>query len=688
MYVSARDRRILEELSTHPDGVTIKTIADRLDVSERTIHRDLASFDSLLRPYELTLEKKAGRGIRLAGSSEQLEQFQEDVFDSAPFDFMPEQRQLLLTYKLLTALEPVKLTALASDLHVAGATVSHDLDAVAENLEQYHLTLLRRRGFGVQVTGSEAAKRRAIRGLLSDQLSDTELLRFIRRHHTAEPGERSQSISDQLLGFVRTDRLSQIEAAVDALNQRLDTPIADSSYIALVVHLALAMERISQGEKVDMKPELLDQLEETAEYPYAEALAEELGRIFEEVIPKAEVGYITMHLRGAKLQSGSSGDTFSDNLLLTRRLMKHASLASGVDFTRDTSLEEGLAAHLGPALYRMEQEMTIHNPLLETIQSNYTELYSQVKEAADHVFPYDVPPDEIGYLVLHFGSALETGSRQNVDHVYVICSSGIGSSKLMASRLHREFPEIRKLIQMSLFDLGSRNLGPEDAVISTIPIDAEHIDYIQVNPFLTDEEVQRVARYLSRKAAPAYREKNEVEEDPAGALQSMQEQLNSTMRLLHHTAVIEDTNTLPLWTSMYNTMELLASKSLVSDPEAVTDALQKRESLSGIGLPGTALALHHARHAAVKEPVFLLLERQEPEPVKAMDGSTIEARRIGIMLAPEELSEQQAAMMSTISGMLVQNSESTTLFETGTEKDIKTFMSSQFLSLLRSHPYE
>ncbi|WP_147803837.1 helix-turn-helix domain-containing protein [Alkalicoccus halolimnae] len=67
MYVSARDRRILDELLAHPDGVTISWIAEKLDVSDRTIHRDLANFDTILRPYELHLEKKQERGSVLSG---------------------------------------------------------------------------------------------------------------------------------------------------------------------------------------------------------------------------------------------------------------------------------------------------------------------------------------------------------------------------------------------------------------------------------------------------------------------------------------------------------------------------------------------------------------------------------------------------------------------------------------------
>ncbi|PTL39955.1 BglG family transcription antiterminator [Alkalicoccus saliphilus] len=689
MYVSARDRRILDELLAYPEGVTIGHLAEVLDVSERTIHRDLASFDNLLHPYELFLEKKAGRGLRLTGSKTRLQQFREDLEQAKHFDFLPEQRQLLLTHKLLTATEPVKLQALASDLHVTNATVSTDLDKAAEWLESYQLSLLRRRGSGIQIAGDEAAKRRAIRGLLSDHLGETELLRFIRRHTVPGGTPRTQSISDQLLGFVQTERLEQIETAVEKLNHTLTRPIADSSYIALVVHLALAMERIQQGENVQMKEELLDRLRPTPEYKKAAELARQLARIFQADIPEAEIGYITMHLRGAKLQSEELLQTADhmDAVLLVKRLVRHVSLNYGIDFSSNPSLEQGLTAHISPALYRLEQQMKIHNPLASAVKENFPDLFAAVQEAAGHIFEdLDVPEDEIGFLVMHFGSALETGNEHKTFRAFVICSSGIGSSKMMSTRLRKEFPQIKEIHQLSLFELTETAPAADDLVLSTIALDNPGLDYIQVNPFLTAEDTKKIEHYIGLKTAASVH----VSRPSSGnhpektTLESLQSQLETTIRLMQHVTIVQETTSSDFRTSMYNTMKFLEGENLITDAGKTAEELHKREKLSGVGIPGTTFTLHHARSPAVNEPLFLILERRNAEPAAAMDGSVIQARRICIMLAPENMNEQEAVMLSHISGMMVKDEKSKKLFAEGTEEQIKQFMSEEFLSLYRS----
>ncbi|NJP36155.1 BglG family transcription antiterminator [Alkalicoccus luteus] len=680
MYVSARDRRILDELLAHPEGVTVAYLAEALDVSERTIHRDLTTFDSLLQPYELTLEKKSGTGLRLSGPDSELQTLTNDLSEARSIDFLPEQRQLLLSYKLLTATEPVKLQALASELHITEATVRNDLDKLTSWMEDHQLTLLRRRGFGIQAAGEEASKRRAIRALLADHLNDTDLLRFIRRRTLAETGGRTKAIADQLLGFVDEERIQEVEQAVEEVNRQLPVPIADSSYAALVVHLTLALERIQLGERVQMKEELLARLRDKQEFPLAASLAARLEERLSLSIPETEIGYITMHLRGAKLQRDTQfqADPDLDISFLAGRLIRHVSDRYGTTFAGH-ALEQGLTAHLSPALYRMQQQMSIHNPLKETIQSKYPELFNAVQDAAGHVFAdLPVPEDEVGFLVLHFGSALELDDGREY-HAYVICSTGIGSSKMMAARLKREFPQITSMEQLSVYELEQKQLDPGDLIISTIALD-EQYDHIQVNPFVTEEELAAIERYMGRK--PGKREQPQQSE-PEGSLESMQSQLNAALHLMQHVELIQESTSVPFWTSLYNTLLYLQGKGFVGDAEAVTRALQERTKLSGVGLPNTQLALYHARTSEVREPVFLILERIQEEPVQAMDGSTIYVRRILLMLAPQQMNEIESSMLSRISSMIVKNDTSLRLFAEGTEKDVKDFMSGEFLQLIR-----
>ncbi|WP_280771499.1 BglG family transcription antiterminator [Salipaludibacillus daqingensis] len=698
MYVSARDRFILDLLIQQPEGVTIREIAHSLQVSERTIHRDLTSFDSLLHPYEITLEKITGKGIFLKGSKEQIDQFTQDLQEAKHFDFLPEQRYVIIICKLLESFEPMKLQSLATDLNVTVATISNDLDKVAEWLLKYELTLEKRRGFGIQLVGNESSKRKAISGLLAENFDETDILQYIRRQLPSQETDLSESIAGQLLGFINVEKLKKVEVAVEKICRSLDYQIADSAYIALVVHLTLAIERIVKGENISIHAKLANHLKDKKEYALATKLAEELEHTFSLPIPEAEIGYITMHLRGAKLRQDNQVLFTEDNLdtaMIARRLIREVSEQVQTDLDEDASLYQGLMAHLDPALYRLKQGMHIHNPLQEKIQQNYPDLFLTVKKALQSVLTdVEIPDEEIGFLVLHFGSSIEREGNRRTHSAVVICSSGIGSSKMISSRLQNEFPNITNVQNRSLFDLDDIANNELDLVISTIPLVDYSVDYVQVNPFLTEEDVRKIQDYIDRREhydavskVPLLKTKIEnhqplkrTHSQVIKKLNELQQSLTSTIQLLKHFRIYESEAHLDLWEDISNVVAHLKTQKLVSNVNEVIASLKKRVKLSGLGIPQTELALFHARSEYVIAPIFVVHDLKQSFQLKAMDGNMINMTRVLIMLGPTEMTEEESRILSAISGIIIESEESTALFQTADSDALANFISEKLFN--------
>ncbi|MEM5594890.1 PRD domain-containing protein [Niallia circulans] len=57
--------------------------------------------------------------------------------------------------------------------------------------------------------------------------------------------------------MVQKEKLLRIENIIEDINEQLPYPLADSSYVGLVVHIALAMERIQRGENISFKEDYL-----------------------------------------------------------------------------------------------------------------------------------------------------------------------------------------------------------------------------------------------------------------------------------------------------------------------------------------------------------------------------------------------------------------------------------------------
>ena len=129
------------------------------------------------------------------------------------------------------------------------------------------------------------------------------------------------------------------------------------------------------------------------------------------------------------------------------------------------------------------------------IKYKYPRLFDIVHKAIDQTWPELVFPDsEIAFIVLHFGGSLKSQSTQLL-HVLVVCSSGIGTSRLLATRLQQSFNEIEKITQASVSDLKMLNLEDYDGIISTVKLDIT-TPFITVNPLLPESDVTYVASFL------------------------------------------------------------------------------------------------------------------------------------------------------------------------------------------------
>ena len=409
MYIPGRERRILEILLDRDTFVTVKELAEALDVSKRTIHRDLKNAETTLMKYDITLVKKASVGLKVQGTQEARQHLHQDLSIVASHDYLPEERQAIILSSLFSAREPVKLFTLADELHVTFTTIINDLDELEAQLFEYKLELIRKRGFGVQIHGEEKNKRQAISHLITKYIDPFELISLY-KENVQKDYEQHQSIAERLLGLVQADRLQALEKAVEQIKQELPYELADNAYIGLIVHLALAVERLKNGDTINFDETHLTQIEGTEEYRTATILSQKLEKALELTIPEAEIGYITMHLLGAKLRAGDHyviEDSAMDIAYKAKELIQYVSTVLDVQLTQSATLLNDLVAHLKPAIYRMKKEMKITNPIIEDIERDYKELFMLMKEAVSVVFPnLKFPREEIGFLVLHFGSVL------------------------------------------------------------------------------------------------------------------------------------------------------------------------------------------------------------------------------------------------------------------------------------------
>ncbi|GGF23457.1 transcriptional regulator MtlR [Halobacillus andaensis] len=687
MYMTARERKILQLLLNAQSEITVKAIADELDVSSRTVHRDLKGVEDLLSSYKLRLEKKSGSGLVLHGEVKQKDLLRMEINQLSTLDYTPEERHVMVLSRLLEAREPIKLLSLANELGVTVATISNDLDKIEDDLYGFHLTLIRKRGYGVEIQGEEAKIREAIGFLIMRHMDELDLLNILRENIGNSSTSTVDTVSDQLLGLVDKEKLSVIERSVEGIRSSLAYDLADSAYLGLVIHLALAIERIQKGEMIEMAEEYLEELRQTQEFEMASQLIRKLEETFELNLPEAETGYITMHLMGAKARYNQ--DSFLEATSLSvafkaKQLIEFVSKEVGVNLHDSPYLLNDLVVHLKPSVYRLQQKMDIQNPLKKQIEEDYEELFQIVENAVRHVFPeFHFPKEETAFLVMHFASALLNDEEVKGLRALVVCSSGIGTAKILAAKLSQQFKEIEEVEHESLFEL--KNIDPSafDLVVSTVGL-VDFKDYIHVNPMLPSADVHKIEHAIRRKKVT--KQTKQVKKEAVQQDETMKSIQNSVLSVQRYaTAVHQLLGSLSVYQVkgeeaaeiLQTACHVLEEADVIESADAVLQALTDREKVGGLGIPDTKLALYHARAKEVKQPSFTVHVIDEPISIKGMDGTEVDASTILLMLAPQEINKESLEVLSFLSSLIVDDPKGIETLQSQEEDKIMHYLSNQ-----------
>ena len=509
--LTKRSKMIIDLLVKQEDYVSGNFIAKELGVSKRTILREMDEVERQVVKSGASLERIPGKGVKLLIPEESEHAFQTEL-DAASVEeyFNPEERQRYLLIELISANDTQKLYYFASKFKISEATISNDLDKIEPWLAKRNLKLIRKPGYGVKVEGHERDIRKTIVELVYDNFSRDELMTFLKKQYINKvPLNLKTDIKKRLLHIIGDSTLNGIESAIEKSGVLDAYHIADNAYVALVVHLSLAVQRLLSGEEIHFDKTLLEELKESPEYDMAEKIIEVASKNLNIFIPDDEIGYVTMHLQGAKFRSNSDHeDSFRihdyEIIHLAEQLVQIMERKAGMVLSDNKRLLTDLVNHMGPAFTRIRMGMVIRNPLLEQIKDQYRSYYQWTKEAVEILqdrIGKNVPEDEIGFLTMHFGAAIESSlkKRNLVWRVIIACSTGIGSSKLLESRVRKLYKNIEiSSVRSTLHIEDVIKRENIDFVISTVSLNQEVAPTVVVSPLLLDEDSSKIEQLMSR----------------------------------------------------------------------------------------------------------------------------------------------------------------------------------------------
>lgn len=612
MNITPRMKQIFQSLLNETEPVSVKNLAEKIGVSKRTVQRELEYTASSLKGYDITFMSKTGVGVWLGGTEDEKQRLREALSEKDDYDVgNRELRRKKLILELLREKGLKKLFYYSSRFKVSEATISTDLEAAETWLKQYGLTINRKPGSGISVEGSEEDYRRAIRVFVNENI-DTRVLR--EAYEAESEPERYAGLKKSNIGQILNDNImSRVMDCITGMNHDRMLNLTENSYVGLVIHISIAINRILKNEVLDTTPPWVEEMEEDDDLCLARAIVHELEEEFEIQIPKIEVSYICLHIKGAKHEKlqwkGTDGKESENRELhqIVNEMIDAFDPEKSWALKQDEEFLQGLLAHLQPTLVRLNHGMQIRNPVLDEICSGYPDIYKkciQVGKILERWTGKSVPPEEIGFLTVHFGAAIVRMENKKEQlrkvQIGVICSSGIGISRLMSSKLERVFKDRVQLTAYGKKDITPYITSKTDFFVSSISTEITDVPVIYVNPLLNEEDMEKIRRSVYQyERIPEKQRKADQVTLQLEEINLVAAQINLVIKYMEFIKTDENISFEELLIAVSERLSPYSDRR-----ELIREDIMKRERISSQIFAEFGFALLHTRTKGVVRPGF------------------------------------------------------------------------------------
>ncbi|MDP4090685.1 MAG: BglG family transcription antiterminator [Bacillota bacterium] len=667
--LNARQKFILNTI-IEKGPLNIKDLSQQFDVSNRTISREMDVINKFLADKKVNIHEN-NSNIYAEGSEEDIKKLRHFLRD-IPLQWLlsQEQRMILITAQLLVAEEPYKSAFFSYQFNVVEGTISLYMEKIEQWLNLRNLTLSRKRGYGISIEGPEWIKRNLFLEMLYEYKSIDELLAFVY-------GNKKDSAVSTFFKIIFDEKLIKTSKELLELVKTEMFNLDDMAYFSSYIYILLSLKKTRFGSSINLPSYLVHDVLTAGEFSFTGRIREYLS-VADMEISDDELAYIAIQLMGHRYvykgdrkfeQLGVSLEDISSEVVyeVSRRM--------NTVIECDEQLILGLSQHFSPALYRINMGIQVKNPLVDQIKEYYGELFKAVNYACKLVFSkYNItmPQDEIGYITMHIGAALERSStRNNRLAVLVICPSGMGTARILSDKIKQSIPQIDKVTISSVKDWNESYDG-FDLVLSTVNIDnqSNKKNIITVSPFLRKEDINRISEYIKTDNIHGRLFNNFT------ALSGVEREENLSEKYGIMNYILENIQLEVMETGSFTEIlgsitDNLVRKALITDGEEVKNLIVNREEMGSVVVPGSHVALLHTRSDSVKSPFIGVYRLKENMVLKSIGFADESVDTFILLLARKSELAYSLEQMGKVSISLIESKDFTDVLRFGDIKDLR-----------------
>ena len=463
----------------------LKEIANRLNLSERTIRYEIENLNYYLKKFginEIQIVSKKVEKPEMLNYNSVLKYLNKDNYS-----YSKEERADYILANYLFNSVNMKQSSLEEELNVSATTIANDMNRVKDILSSNKLEFSSYSKDFEYIVGNEKNIRQFILNFLIDYM-------FIEKKF---PGELK--IKKVMENYFKDLELIKVRAFIKKIQEKLQKIISDEAYKILTLYLMIMIKRVKE-KKVLKEINNPNFITSSDEFKIISVIVNQLENSFDVKLNNQEIMAFSEYVLGS--HSYNFDYSYYENWIqleiLVNKLVIDINSKIDINILGDNILFEGLLNHLRPAIYRVKQGIKLENPIYEEVLENYPELFNMIRESMknlEHYLEIEINEDEIAFVTIHFKEAIDRREEKTLKNIIIVCGFGYGSSKLLKENIKKYF-DVNVVSTMPLHKFEEiTDFNNIDLIISTVLIKEEKVSVVHVSPILTKEDIEKLESY-------------------------------------------------------------------------------------------------------------------------------------------------------------------------------------------------
>lgn len=477
------DNRIAQILQffCRTPSVPVSFLAERLDVSERTIRNDIKQLNQELEGCAVIEGRQGKYGLRIY-DNERFQTVCAHLLETDDFLNSPHNRMDYIFGRLMRTERPLLTDELAYEMNVGRTTLVSDLKKLRTALEPYHLSIVGKTSKGLVLEGGENSIRQYV----------------------------LENAYETLYGQYPLDA-EILEIVTDTFQQ---SPLEKNVLHSFLRFLTVMLDRFLTGHTIGPLSAAFYNLTARPEYRIADQMLDRIGQFLRIEFPAEEKLFVLLPIIGmrtpADVQDMRSIELDESMRPLMEKVFRQIRLEMDIKIESPEFIEEFLY-HLMFMINRLRFRVQLKNPMLDELRDKYPLAWKMAGVAARVIhtaYGLDVSEDERGYLASYFGVFLEESElkKKKPFRAAVVCGTGRVTARLVAAQLRKVLDSTAELSLYADEKVTPELLDTYDIVFTTVELPCRtERPVIRIHEVFNEQELRHKiekARYWDQVDVP------------------------------------------------------------------------------------------------------------------------------------------------------------------------------------------